>query len=89
VTAPEPEIYGTLAVVKNRLHSAGDASQLTVLLFTQIWTTFSVVALSAGVPTARIVRRGVDLRGASPPLGSTLVVHTGRQPLDSADGYLR
>ena len=54
-------------VVKVRLHSAGDASPLTALLLPHIWTICSVVAPNAGVPTARFVRRGVDLRGASPP----------------------
>src|SRR5436309_1041493 len=61
--------------------SAGDASPLTALLLPQIWPILHPTVhrthgggpalrssrRSAGVPTARTVRRGVDLRGASPP----------------------
>ncbi len=68
-------------VVKLQLHSAGDASPLTALLLPPIFpirhptvhkTHGGDPALrssrpSAGVPTARTVRRGVEQRGASPP----------------------
>src|SRR5439155_12897630 len=68
-------------VVKLRLHSAGDASPLTALLLPHIFPIWHPTVhkthggdpalrssrRSAGVPTARTVRRGVDQRGASPP----------------------
>ncbi len=68
-------------MVKLQLHSAGDASPLTALLLPQIFPILHPTVhkthgggpalrssrRSAGVPTARTVRRGVDQRGASPP----------------------
>jgi hypothetical protein len=54
-------------VVKLQLHSAGDASPLTALLLAHIWTICSVVAPGPGVPAARTLPRGADLRGAWPP----------------------
>src|SRR6266545_6796298 len=67
--------------VKVQLHSAGDASPLTALLLPQIFPILHPTVhrphgggpalrssrRSAGVPTARTVRRGVERRGASPP----------------------
>src|SRR6266566_6320809 len=76
-----PERKPQQPVVKLQLHSAGDASPLTALLLPQIFPILHPTvhkthgggpALrssrhSAGVPTARTVRRGVEHRGASPP----------------------
>src|SRR3989442_2439229 len=68
-------------MMKLQLHSAGDASPLTALLLPQIFPILHPTVhkthgggpalrssrRSAGAPTARTVRRGVDHRGASPP----------------------
>src|SRR5712691_5183505 len=67
--------------MKLRLHSAGDASPPTALLLPQIFPILHPTVhkthgggpalrssrRSAGVPTARTLRRGVDQWGASPP----------------------
>src|SRR6266566_8245306 len=68
-------------VVKLQLHSAGAASRLAALLLVQILPVLHPTVhkthggdpalrssrRSAGVPTARTVRRGVERPGASPP----------------------
>src|SRR5438552_8538943 len=68
-------------VVKVQLHSAGAASRLAALLLVQILPVLHPTVhkthggdpalrssrRSAGVPTARTVRRGVERAAASPP----------------------
>src|SRR5216117_1709481 len=77
--------------VKVQLHSAGAASRLAALLLVQILPVLHPTVhkthggdpalrssrRSAGVPTARTVRRGVDHPGASAALGATLDFHHG------------
>src|SRR5207247_4790500 len=96
-------------VLQVRLHSAGDASPLTALLLPNIFPIRHPTVhkthggdpaqrssrRSAGAPTARTVRRGVDHRGASPPSVRRRTCTTGCQaaviagkPLQNAAGFL-
>src|SRR5213076_2605419 len=86
--------------MKLQLHSAGAASRLAALLLVQILPVLHPTVhnthggdpalrssrRSAGVPTARTVRRGVERPGASPPSVRRWTFTTGCYDGSSASG---